>query len=112
MVTKQELLDLADRFIVAGYGDYQITEDDLSLLDLKQQKSFKSINPQYAYQKTRRINSWETFCAFVFERVTGKVFPKSKSIGHGFRSQANGRTVADAIRAKAAGLSNTREIES
>lgn len=96
IIPAMTLLDLAAKFERAGFGREEdaITQEDLNLLGIKLQKTFKS-------KKYGRINverGWESFCSFVYEKVTGEPCPGSTLHGTGFRSQAYGRLVAEAIR--------------
>ena len=97
IVDKQAIRELADKFERAGFGneEHAITQDDLNILGIKLQKSFKS-------KHFGRVNieaGWESFCVFVYEKITsGKRHPGSSARGRGFRSQAYGRVVAEALR--------------
>jgi hypothetical protein len=87
------LLALAKKFERAGYALEEITEEDLGLLGLRLQKT-------YTTRSGRRIelDNWEHFCIFVYEKVAGESHPGCTLRGRGFRSQAFGKSVADAIR--------------
>ena len=95
MGNKEQLLALADKFVQAGYANTDIGDDDLALLDLKQQFSFKGKK----HGRTIGINGdWERFCWFIYEKLTNEPIPDCHLRGRGFRSQFYGKTVADAIR--------------
>jgi len=100
---EQAILALADKIDRAAFGheDAAITQTDLDILGIKLQKTFKS-------QHYGRINvegGWEAFCIFVYEKITnGEKHPGSVARGRGFRSQAFGRALADALRQRAATL--------
>lgn len=92
------LLELAEKFEEAGRGDVDITEEDLAVLGLKMQKSFKS---KTANGRRVAIDGWERLCVFVYENLANEAAPKCNLMGRGFRSKAFGRMVAEAIRRKA-----------
>ena len=90
MLTKEEL---AKKFIDAGYDMVDIVPEDLEVLGLKMQKTFKSKSG-----RTIKIKGWESLCAFVYEKITGELHPGSRLRGRGFRSQSFAKDVAEAIR--------------
>jgi len=101
---EQMILALADKIDKAAYGneDAAITQDDLDILGIKLQKTFKSKH----YGRINVEGGWEAFCIFIYEKVTkGEKHPGSVARGRGFRSQAFGRELAEAIRLRAAILS-------
>ncbi len=50
------------------------------------------------YGTIKPLNGWESFCAFVYEKVSGNPHPGSSCRGIGFRSQEFGREVANLFR--------------
>ncbi len=91
MLTKEEL---ADKFVDAGYGKVSIDPEDLEVLGIKMQKTFKSKSGRVL----RMSNGWESFCSFVYEKITGNPHPGCPFRGRGFRSQSFGKDIAKAIR--------------
>jgi len=90
MLTKEEL---AKKFIDAGYDMVDIAPEDLEVLGLRMQKTFKSKSG-----RTIRIKGWESLCAFVYEKITGEPHPGSRLSDRMPRSQSFGKDVAEAIR--------------
>lgn len=90
-MTKEEL---AEKFVKAGYAQEYIEHSDLEILGITRiPKTFKS-----KIGFTLHLGNWESFCAFVYEKVTGEPHPGCNLRGRGFRSQKYGRDVANAIR--------------
>ncbi len=87
--------ELADKFERVGYGNEDITKDDLKLLGLEWQKTYQSLSGRKLI-----LNNWEYFCVYIYEKVSKKEHPGCKLRGAGFRSQAYGKDVAKAIRDK------------
>ncbi len=89
-MTKEEL---AKKFIEAGYGSVEIDPEDLEVLGIKMQKTFKSKSGMTIEME----NGWESFCAFIYEKVSGNPHPGCSLRGRGFRSQRYGKDIADVI---------------
>lgn len=104
LTSKEKILELANKFEKASYGDDSIDSDkDLQILDIyKIPKSFNSKK----YGKIDPNRGWESFCCFVYEKVSGEPHPGSKCIGTGFRSKIYGREVANLLRTRLKGESN------
>ncbi len=96
VATKTKLMALADKFVEAGYSRVSIDPvDDLKCLGItKIPKTFKSNK----YGTIKLANGWESFCCYVYEKVSGEPHPGSQARGTGFRSQEYGREVANMIR--------------
>jgi hypothetical protein len=92
-LTPTQLEDLADKWHDAAWGNVGITDDDLTLMGLTKQKTFKSKSG-----KTVKTDTWEGFCSFVYEKMTGEVHPGSNAMGRGFRSKAFGAPITDMLR--------------
>lgn len=91
------LTALADRFEEAGYATAEVEPASLKLLGID--KVPKTFTDKAGRRRTIE-GDWESFCTFVYERLTGKEHPGCSMRGRGFRSQAFGRDVAKAIREK------------
>jgi hypothetical protein len=94
MPNKETLNALADKWTDAAYGNVEITPEDLAVLGIEPQDKFESKE----YGLINVNEGWESFCTFVYEKLTGNAHPGSAARGRGFRSQAYGKAVADAIR--------------
>lgn len=98
--------ELAKKFIEAGYGRASIDEEDLKVLGIRMQKTFKS-KGGWTIKITK---GWESFCAFVYEKVSGAPHPGCSRGGRGFRSRSYGKDVAEAIRSTIETLYATRRL--
>jgi hypothetical protein len=96
--TKKQLNALAQKFYDAGHAQVEIDPDeDLKILGIKKVPlTFKSKNPRYG--TIRLANGWESFCAYVYEKVGGEPHPGSQARGTGFRSQEYGRHVCELLK--------------
>lgn len=95
--TKEQLLELAKKWDEASWGKVALGDEDLQLLGIEPQKTFKSTK----YGTINVSDGWESFCAFVFEKLTGTPHPGSQARGRGFRSRHFGEVVSEEIRKRA-----------
>ena len=84
---------MALKFKEASWGDVSIEEEDLESLGIKKQKTFKSKTRGY----TLRINTWERFCIFVYEKLTGEKHPGITAMGRGFRSRQAANPIVNVL---------------
>ncbi len=83
--------ELADKFISAGKGFVEITDEYLELAGIIGKPGAKRV-PKYAKK------NWETFCRWVYKQITKQEMEACRLRGQGFRSQWHARKVAEALK--------------
>lgn len=97
--TKDQLLSLAKKFEDAGWGNVSIDPEDLAVLGLPEAP--ESYIPKGQKWDIKPAEEWDDFCRWVAESITNEPFQGSQLRGRGFRSQENGKMIADILRKKA-----------
>lgn len=83
--TKQQLLDLADKWAEAGASQVDMERSDFDLLGIE-------------WPDLKTSNTWEKFCDYAHRKLTGNPHPGSGYRGTGSRSREYGEIMAALIR--------------